>query len=86
MSDWQSRTVEVNGLTLHYTRTGGDKPTVVLAHGFSDDGLCWTPVAKQLEADYDLVSEWLKPAKPTGHNLPLTTNVDLARPMLRPKN
>ncbi len=34
---------------LHYTRTGGDKPAVVLAHGFSDDGLCWTPVAEILE-------------------------------------
>ena len=45
----------VNGLTLHYTRTGGAKPPVVLAHGFSDDGLCWTPVAEALAADYDVV-------------------------------
>lgn len=55
MPNWQSDNVEVNGLTLHYTRTGGEKPQVVLAHGFSDDGLCWTPIAKQLEADYDLI-------------------------------
>jgi len=27
----------------------------VLAHGFSDSGLCWTPVAEALEADYDLI-------------------------------
>jgi len=27
----------------------------VLAHGFSDDGLCWTPVAERLEADYDII-------------------------------
>jgi pimeloyl-ACP methyl ester carboxylesterase len=47
--------VEVNGLRLHYTRTGGDKLPVVLAHGFSDDGLCWTPVAEVLESDYDLI-------------------------------
>jgi len=52
---WQSGDVQVNGLRLHYTRTGGDKPPVVLAHGFSDDGLCWTPVAEVLEADYDLI-------------------------------
>ncbi len=31
------------------------KPPVVLAHGFSDDGLCWTPVAEALEVDYDVV-------------------------------
>ena len=36
MATWQSGYVEVNGLRLHYTRTGGDKPPVVLAHGFSD--------------------------------------------------
>ena len=52
---WQSAYLEANGLRLHYTRTGGDKPPVVLAHGFSDDGLCWTPVAEQLAAAYDVI-------------------------------
>jgi pimeloyl-ACP methyl ester carboxylesterase len=47
--------VEANGLRLHYARTGGDKPPVVLAHGYADDGLCWTPVAADLAADYDVV-------------------------------
>ena len=55
MTLWQSGDIVVNGLTLHYTRTGGAKPPVVLAHGFSDDGLCWTPVAEALEADFDVV-------------------------------
>jgi pimeloyl-ACP methyl ester carboxylesterase len=27
----------------------------VLVHGFSDNGLCWTPVACDLEADYDVI-------------------------------
>jgi pimeloyl-ACP methyl ester carboxylesterase len=52
---WQSGDVQVHGLRLHYTRTGGDKLPVVLAHGFSDDGLCWTPVAEVLEPDYDVI-------------------------------
>lgn len=52
---WQSAYVEANGLRLHYTRTGGNKPPVVLAHGFSDDGLCWSPVAERLAATYDVV-------------------------------
>jgi len=52
---WQSGDIEVSGLRLHYTRTGGDKPQVVLAHGFSDDGLCWTPVTELLEGDYDVI-------------------------------
>jgi len=56
MSNWQDGYVEGNGIKIHYYRTGdGDKPPVVLAHGFSDDGLCWTPVAKALEADYDVI-------------------------------
>jgi pimeloyl-ACP methyl ester carboxylesterase len=55
MASWQSGDVEANGIRLHYTRTGGAKPPIVLAHGFSDDGLCWTPVAQALAADYDVI-------------------------------
>lgn len=55
MALWESGDVRVNGLRLHYTRTGGAKPPVVLAHGFTDDGLCWTPVAEVLAPDYDVV-------------------------------
>jgi pimeloyl-ACP methyl ester carboxylesterase len=61
MSSWQSGDIEANGIRLHYTRTGGAdpdnaaKPPLVLAHGFSDDGLCWTPVAEALASDYDVV-------------------------------
>ena len=55
MTHWQSGDIMVNGLLLHYTRTGGARPPAVLAHGFSDDGLCWTPVAEALAPDYDVV-------------------------------
>jgi N-formylmaleamate deformylase len=55
MTQWQDGFVQTNGIRMHYTRTGGAKVPVVLAHGFSDDGLCWTPVATALEADYDVV-------------------------------
>ncbi len=57
-TDWQAADVHANGLRFHYTRTGGaddPKPPLVLAHGFSDDGLCWTPVARELESHYDLI-------------------------------
>jgi N-formylmaleamate deformylase len=53
--DWQTGYVETNGLRLHYTRTGGDKPPIVLAHGVTDAGPCWTPVADALAADYDAI-------------------------------
>ena len=55
MSDWQSGFVEANGIRLHYTRTGGSKPGLVLAHGVTDAGLSWTPVARALESDYDVI-------------------------------
>lgn len=56
MSSWQSAFIETStGLRLHYTRTGGAKPPLVLAHGFSDDGLCWTPVAEALQATHDVI-------------------------------
>jgi N-formylmaleamate deformylase len=55
MSPWKSDYVTVNKLKLHYTRTGGDKQPIILAHGVTDDGLCWTTIAKALAPDYDLV-------------------------------
>ncbi|MBV9849164.1 MAG: alpha/beta hydrolase [Armatimonadetes bacterium] len=55
MTQWQSGEVTANGLRLHYTRTGGDGPAVVLAHGFSDDGTCWTPLAEALAGEYDVI-------------------------------
>lgn len=55
--DWTQGTVKVDdGIELFYTRTGnGEKPAVVLAHGITDIGLCWGQLAKDLEADYDIV-------------------------------
>jgi N-formylmaleamate deformylase len=52
---WQSGFFQVNGVRLHYTRTGGNYPPLVLAHGLYDDGSCWMPVARALEASYDIV-------------------------------
>jgi pimeloyl-ACP methyl ester carboxylesterase len=55
MNKWQSSNVEGNGIHLHITRTGRNKPPLVLAHGVTDDGLCWSPVAEALAADYDVI-------------------------------
>ncbi len=63
---WTEGKVNVNGSELHYVRTGaGEKPALVLAHGFSDHGLCWLPVARDLEAHYDLI---LPDARGHGHS------------------
>ncbi len=55
MSEWYSGAVTANGIKIHYERTGGEKPPVVLLHGVTDNGLCWTRLARALEPDYDLI-------------------------------
>lgn len=53
---WTDAYATVDGLQIHYTRTGhGHKPPLVLLHGFSDNGLCWLPVVRDLEAQYDVI-------------------------------
>lgn len=44
-----------NGIRIHYWRTGGDKPPLIMAHGYSDDGLCWTNLATDLTGDWDII-------------------------------
>lgn len=44
-----------HGVKLHYYRTGGNKPPLVLAHGITDDGLCWSPIAEAMAANYDVI-------------------------------
>jgi pimeloyl-ACP methyl ester carboxylesterase len=82
MSVWQSDFIDANGIRLHYTRTGGDKPPLVLAHGVTDDGLCWSPVAEVLAVDYDVImidarGHGLSDAPSTGYT-PIELAADLA--------
>jgi len=55
MAHWFDGTVHANGIRIHYTRTGGGKPPVILSHGLTDNGACWTRLAQALESDYDLI-------------------------------
>jgi len=52
---WSTGTVEANGIQLRYYRTGGNLPPMVLSHGFTDNGLCWTGLAHALEKQYDVI-------------------------------
>jgi pimeloyl-ACP methyl ester carboxylesterase len=47
--------VPVDGVRINYYRTGGEKPPVILLHGFSDNALCWNRVPLYLELEYDVV-------------------------------
>jgi pimeloyl-ACP methyl ester carboxylesterase len=50
MREWFSGYVNTNGMRMHYYRTRGDKPPLVLAHGATDSGLCWSRLARTLES------------------------------------
>lgn len=52
---WTSGICEVNSVNIHYLRTGRDKPTLIALHGLTGSGACWTPLARALEDEYDVV-------------------------------
>lgn len=48
--------VDSGGVNVHYYRAGvAGKEPLLLAHGFTDNGLCWQRVVEALEPDFDLV-------------------------------
>ncbi len=44
-----------SGIDIHFLRTGGGKPPLVLLHGLTGSGACWIPLARALEGEYDVV-------------------------------
>jgi len=46
----------VNGLRIHYRRSGCSGPPVVLCHGATDDGSCWFPLMNPWSEAFDLVA------------------------------
>ncbi len=55
MTNWLSAVCAANAIHIHYLRTGGCKPPLVLLHGLAGSGACWIPLARALEAEYDVV-------------------------------
>jgi pimeloyl-ACP methyl ester carboxylesterase len=51
-----SNDLVVNNMHLHYYRTGNSNASpLVLVHGFSDNGLCWPLLVRDLKAEYDVI-------------------------------
>jgi len=55
MNHWETSVCKTNGISMHYTRTGGDKPPIILLHGLMANGLCWSGFAGILEKDFDVI-------------------------------
>jgi N-formylmaleamate deformylase len=55
MTHWSTAICETNGIKIHYTRTGGSKPPLILLHGLTANGACWTALAHALEGEYNVI-------------------------------
>ena len=47
--------INVNNIKIHYERTGGGRPPLLLLHGVTDSGQCFPRVAAVLKPEYDLI-------------------------------
>ncbi len=55
VTEWSDGTCATNGIRTHFVRTGGSGSPIVLLHGLMGSGVCWTPVARALEGEFDVV-------------------------------
>jgi N-formylmaleamate deformylase len=55
LNGWSTATCKTNGIDIHYIRTGGSKPPLILLHGLTANGACWTALARSLEGEYDVI-------------------------------
>lgn len=84
MPEWFDGYVTANGIRIHYTETGrgSGKPVLVLCHGYGDNGLTFTRVAREFERERDVIlpdarGHGLSEAPPAGYD-PATMVKDLA--------
>ncbi|HNB50424.1 MAG TPA: alpha/beta hydrolase, partial [Anaerolineales bacterium] len=47
--------IQANGIRLHVYRTGTQKPPLIFAHGMSDNGLCYWPIAQHFADDFEII-------------------------------
>lgn len=72
---WSEGYVYANGVRLHYYRAvpAADKLPLVMVHGITDNGLCWTTLALKLQDDYDI---YMLDARGHGLSDPFTASDD----------
>ena len=52
---WTRRRCDVNDISVACLRSGGDKPPLVMLHGLMGSVACWAPIARALEAEFDVI-------------------------------
>jgi N-formylmaleamate deformylase len=67
LTNWRTAICETNGIRMRYTQTGVRRSPLILLHGLSANGLCWTAIAQALEHEYNVIMPDLR-----GHGQPST--------------
>ncbi len=61
-----SRTLPINGVPIHFARTGAG-PSLILLHGWPEFWLTWKPVMERLASRFDLIAPDLRGFGESGH-------------------
>jgi pimeloyl-ACP methyl ester carboxylesterase/quercetin dioxygenase-like cupin family protein len=59
-TNYQSLFANVNGVRLHYLKSGTGKTPLVLIHGFGDDARMWLPLFADFGKDYTIIAPDLR--------------------------
>lgn len=52
---WSRGTCRTNGIEVHYHRSGGRKPSLVVLHGLIGSGACLLPLVQGLDDHFDVI-------------------------------
>lgn len=55
MDDWKETRIFVNGIHINFARKGESQKSLVMLHGITDNGLCWSRLARSLVQDFDII-------------------------------
>ena len=58
--NYDSLFANVNGVRIHYLKSGSGKTPLVLIHGFGDDARMWLPLFADLGKDYTMIAPDLR--------------------------
>src|SRR5688572_9468953 len=53
---FQSRSADVNGVKIHYLKSGSGPKTLVLIHGFGDTSRMWIPLFRSFGKNYTIIA------------------------------
>jgi pimeloyl-ACP methyl ester carboxylesterase/uncharacterized RmlC-like cupin family protein len=59
-TNYESLFANVNGVRLHYLKSGTGKTSLVLIHGFGDDARMWLPLFADFGKDYTIIAPDLR--------------------------